>query len=110
LSDVRVRSAALNMLAIDNEGPARGNLKNLARKMGALSISKNGHAFFIHGSINTDAGIFDYQNTPFIVIVLGFDAQPSLSLLYGDYTPKGEPLIDPSLIRDLLLEYLGIGK
>ena len=107
LTDARARSAALDMLAIDNEGPARGNLKNLARKMGASSMSKNGHAHFIHGSINTDAGIFHYQNGAFIIVVLGYDAQNSLSLLYGDYSPKGEPLIEASLIRDLLVEYLG---
>jgi hypothetical protein len=108
LSDSRARNAALSMLAIDNEGPARGNLKNLARKMGAVSISKNGHAHFILGSINTDAGIFHYQNRTFIVVVLGYDAQPSLSLLYGDYGPKGEPTIAQSLIQDLLNEYLAI--
>lgn len=105
--DARARDAALNMLAVDNEGPARGNLKNLARKMGASSMSKNGHAHFILGSINTDAGIFHYQNRAFIIVVLGYDAQPSLSLLYGDYGPKGEPLIEASLIQDFLIEYLG---
>jgi hypothetical protein len=108
LGDASVRNAALNMLSIDNEGPARGNLKNLARKMGASSMSKNGHAHFIQGSINTDAGIFHYQNATFVIVVLGYDAQPSLSLLYGDYDPKGAPTIDVSLIRDLLNEYLGI--
>ncbi len=107
LNDDRVRNTALNMLMIDNPGPARGNLKNLARKIGATSMSKNGHAFFIHGSINTDAGIFNYKNTPFIIVVLGFDAQPSLSLLYGDYTPAGDLLTDQSLMQDLLDEYIG---
>jgi hypothetical protein len=108
LGDDRARNAAFNMLAVDNEGPARGNLKNLARKMGAVSLSKNGHAHFILGSINTDAGIFHYQNRTFIVVVLGYDAQPSLSLLYGDYDSKGEPVIDVSLIRDVLDEYLTV--
>jgi len=109
LADDRVRNAALSMLMIDNPGPARGNLKNLTRKMGAVSMSKNGHAYFILGSINTDAGILYYQETPFIVVTLGYDAQPSLSLLYGDYTPEGTPSIDQSLIRDLLEEYLAAG-
>ncbi len=106
LVDSRIRNAALGMLMIDNASPARGNLKNLARKMGAVSMSKNGHAYFIHGSINTDAGIFYYQNTPFIIIVLGYDAQSSLSLLYGDYNSAGDPLTDPSMIQDLLEEYI----
>lgn len=105
--DDRARNAALGMLMIDLQSPARGNLKNLARRMGATSMSKNGHAYFIHGSISTDAGIFYYQNTPFIIVVLGYDAQNSLSLLYGDYTPEGVPLTDQSLIRDLLEEYTG---
>lgn len=107
MDDSRVRAAALNLLAIDAEGPARGGLKNLARKMGAVSMSKNGHAHFILGSINTDAGIFYYKNTPFVVVVLGYDAQPSLSALYGDYDSKGAPLIPKSLLEDLLNEYLG---
>lgn len=107
LDDDRVRNAAFSMLMIDNEGPARGNLKNLARKMGTVSISKNGHAYFIQGSINTDAGIFYFQNNAFVVVVLGYDAQPSLSLLYGDYSPKGDLLTDQSLIQDLLEEYIG---
>ncbi|MCC7117820.1 MAG: hypothetical protein IT310_04785 [Anaerolineales bacterium] len=104
--DARAREMALSMLAIDNDGPARGLLKNLARNMGAVSMSKNGHAHFILGSINTEAGILDYQNTPFIVVVMGYDAQPSLSLLYGDYDSKGEPATDVSLLRDLLNQYL----
>ncbi len=107
MEDARVRAAALNLLAVDEEGPGRGGLKNLARKMGALAMSKNGHAHFILGSINTDAGIFYYQNTPFVVVVMGYDAQPSLSLLYGDYNSKGEPVIEASLIQDLLNEYAG---
>ncbi|MDD2922121.1 MAG: hypothetical protein PHQ36_07525 [Anaerolineales bacterium] len=104
--DDRARAAALGILAIDKEGPARGNLKNLARKMGATSMSKNGHARFVHGSINTDAGIFYYRDVPFIVVTLGYDAQSSLSLLYGDYASDGSPLTDRSLIRDLLDAYL----
>lgn len=110
LEDASVRRAALAMLAIDEAGPARGNLKNLARKMGAISMSKNGHAHFILGSINADAGIFYYQNRPFVVVVLGYDAQPSLSLLYGDYDPNGAPLTDISLIRDMLDKYLAAQK
>jgi len=102
-ADTRLKNTALALLSLDVESPSRGNLKNLARRMGAASMSKNGHAFFIQGSINTDAGIFVYKDTVYIIVVLGYDAQPSLSLLYGDYSPKGEPLTEQSLLRDLLM-------
>ncbi|GAB4547043.1 MAG: hypothetical protein Fur002_22710 [Anaerolineales bacterium] len=104
-NDARLKNAALALLGVDAPGAARGNLKNLARRMGAAAFSKNGHAYFIHGSINTDAGILLYKNKAFIVVALGYDAQPSLSLLYGDYSPSGEPLAEQSLLRDLLDEY-----
>jgi hypothetical protein len=107
LKDERARNIGLGLLSVDNPGPARGNLKNLARRMGAVSLSKNGHAHFIHGSINTDAGIFYYENTAFMIAVLGYDAQVSLSLLYGEYAPEGEPLTEGSLLRDFLVEYVG---
>lgn len=106
LEDKSIHNTALNLLMIDNPSPARGNLKNLARKIGAVSMSKNGHAYFISGSISTDAGIFYYKNNPFIIVILGYEAQPSLSLLYGDYSPAGAPLTDQSLIQDLLDEYV----
>jgi hypothetical protein len=106
LADSRIRNAALAMLTIDNEGGARGDLKNLARKMGAISASKNGYASFMNNSINTDAGIFQYQGRLFVVVTLTYGAPISLSALYGEYTPKGAPLTDQSLIQNFLTEYV----
>jgi hypothetical protein len=41
-----------------------------------------------------------------MIAVLGYDAQVSLSLLYGEYAPEGEPLTEGSLLRDFLVEYV----
>ncbi|RJP46286.1 MAG: hypothetical protein C4583_19105 [Anaerolineaceae bacterium] len=105
MSDVRLRSTAFNLLAVDEPGPARGYLKNLTRSLPALSFSKNGHAFFINGSINTDAGIVRYKGKDYIVVTLSFNALSPMTMLYGSYDSDGNPVGDPGLIQMLLEEY-----
>ena len=103
--DIRLREAAFNLLAVDEPGPARGYLKNMTRSMPALSLSKNGHAFFINGSVNTDAGIVIYKGKAFIVVTLSFNALSPMTILYGSYDPDGNPVGDPGLIQNLLEQY-----
>lgn len=105
MSDVHLREAAFVLLAVDESGPARGYLKNLTRSLPAQSFSKNGHAFFINGSINTDAGIVRYKGQDYIVVTLSFNALGSMTTLYGSYDSDGNPVGEPGLIQTLLEEY-----
>lgn len=105
LEDERVRETAFALLKVDEPGPAQGNLKNLARNMHAAAYSKNGHAFFISGSINSDAGIVLYKGKDFIVVTLSFDALGAMATLYGSYDSAGNLVTDPGLIQNLLEEY-----
>lgn len=107
LEDERVRETAFTLLKLDEPGPARGNLKNLARSMHAVAFSKNGHAFFTNGSINTDAGIVRYKGKDFIVVTLSFNALGSMVMLYGSYDSAGNLATDPGLIQNLLEQYTG---
>jgi hypothetical protein len=102
LDDERVKNTALNILKIDLAGPARGNLKNLGRKMQAETMSKNGYAFFEYDSIIADAGIINYRGTEMIVVTLSFNAQNSMKILYGKYNSNGTAIGDPGLIEKLI--------
>lgn len=105
LSDERLRATAFDLLAVDEPGPARGYLKNLSRGLPALSFSKNGHAYFINGSVNTDAGIVRYKGKDYIVVTLSFNALSPMTMLYGSYDLDGNPVGDLGLIQTLLEEY-----
>ena len=105
LENAPVRETAFSLLKVDEPGPAQGNLKNLARNMHAVALSKNGHAFFINGSINTDAGIVRYKGKDFIVVTLSFNALGPIATLYGSYDSAGNLVTDPGLIQNLLEEY-----
>jgi hypothetical protein len=104
--DERVKNTALDILKIDLAGPARGNLKNLGRKMQAETMSKNGYAYFRHDAIIADAGIVDYQGTALIVVTLSFNAQNSMKTLYGEYDAVGTAISGPGLIEELINAYL----
>jgi len=105
LNDELVRETAFALLKVDEPGPARGNLKNLARSMHATAFSKNGHAFFTNGSINSDAGIVRYKGKDFIVVTLSFNALGPMATLYGSYDSDGNPVGNPGLIQNLLEQY-----
>lgn len=105
MSDVRLRETTLDLLAVDEPGPARGYLKNMARAMHAIAFSKNGHAFFINGSINADAGIVRYKGHDFIIVTLSFNALGPMTTLYGSYDSAGNLVTEPGLIQTLLEEY-----
>lgn len=102
LEDASLRETAFGLLQVDEPGPARGNLKDLARNIQAISLSKNGHAFFTNGSINTDAGIVLYKGKAFVVVTLSFNALGPITMLYGSYDSDGNPISDPGLIQNLL--------
>ena len=102
LADEGVRETAFSLLKVDEPGPARGYLKNMTRNMHAVSLSKNGHAFFTNGSINTDAGILLYKGKAFIVVTLSFNALTHMEMLYGSYDSDGNLISDPGLIQNLL--------
>ena len=105
LDDKNLRETALTLLNVDEPGPARGNLKNLARSMHAAAFSKNGHAFFTNGSINADAGIVRYKGKDFIVVTLSFNALGPMTVLYGSYDSEDNPVGNPGLIQNLLEQY-----
>ena len=98
----RLKETALDILKIDLEGSARGNLKNLGRKIQADTMSKNGYAFFKHDSIITDAGIIEYQGSELIVVTLSYNAQTSMNTLYGEYDVDGTAISSAGLIEELL--------
>jgi hypothetical protein len=100
-----VRETAFALLKVDESGPARGNLKNLARSMHATAFSKNGHAFFTNGSINSDAGIVRYKGNDFIVVTLSFNALGPMTVLYGSYDSDSNPVGNLGLIQNLLEQY-----
>ncbi|GAB4504516.1 MAG: hypothetical protein Fur0043_15100 [Anaerolineales bacterium] len=102
LEDDRVRETAFGLLKMDLNSPSRGDLKNLARVMGAEAASKNGHAFYSYGPIIADAGIVQYHGNSFIVVTLSFNAQNTMYTLYGEYNPAGELISPPGLIQVLL--------
>jgi len=104
--DEQTRRVALNILKIDDAGPARGDLKNLSRGMNAVAMSKNGFAFFLYGAISDDAGILDYQGNLFIVATLSFDAPKSIAALYGAYNSRDATPINRGLIQNFLEEYV----
>ena len=102
LDGEKVRQIAFDLLRIDEPGPARGNLKNLARNVGAEALSKNGYAFYIYDSIITDAGILRYKGNDYIVVTLSFNARETIATLYGAYDPNGVLIGSPGLIQTLL--------
>ncbi|MBU1660233.1 MAG: hypothetical protein KKD28_02025, partial [Chloroflexi bacterium] len=95
---------AFNILKINLDGPARGNLKNLARLLQADSFSKNGYAFYGYGPIITDAGIVNYKDTTLIIVTLSYNAPEAITMLYGNYHPNGDPFGEPALIQSLIEE------
>ncbi len=105
LQDESLRETALGLLKVDEPGPARGYLKNMAREMQAIALSKNGHAFFTNGSINADAGILLYKGRAFVVVTLSFNAVGSNTILYGSYDEAGNLVGEPGLIQNLLESY-----
>lgn len=102
LKDTRLRETALALLQLDEPGPARGNLKNLARTVHATSFSKNGYAFYNNGAIITDAGIVRHKGRDYIIVTLSFNALDSMIRLYGSFDNKGELVGNPGLIQNLL--------
>ncbi len=102
MKDERVRETAFALLEIDLDSPSRGNLKNLARAIGAKAASKNGQASYSYASIVTDAGILQYHEDSWIVVTLSFNAQQAIHALYGEYNDSGELISAPGLIQRLL--------
>jgi hypothetical protein len=84
LEDASTRRNALELLKVDLEGPARGNLKNMARNMNAEAMSKNGY-YYYGGPVLADAGIVRYRGVSFVVVTLSYDAQDAMEMLYGTY-------------------------
>ncbi len=103
MQDERVREMAFALLKIDLDDPSRGNLKNLARAIGAEAVSKNGQAFYSYASIVTDAGILNDHGDWWIVVTLSFNAQQAIQALYGQYNEEGELISAPGLIQCLLV-------
>jgi hypothetical protein len=85
LENASLKTTAFDILAIDDSGASRGYLKNMARNMGAVSMSKDGY----FGFINADAGIVAYQGHYYIIATLSYDAVVSIVKLYGQYNPDG---------------------
>ncbi len=102
MKEERVRETAFALLEIDLDSPSRGNLKNLARAIGAKAASKNGQAFYSYASIVTDAGILHYHGHSWIVVTLSFNAPQAIHALYGEYNDSGELISAPGLIQCLL--------
>lgn len=99
LENAGEKTVALQILAVDDPGASRGYLKNMAREMGAVSMSKNGY----FGSIITDAGIVTFQERSFIIVTLSYDAVDSIVKLYGQYDPSGNPAgAERGLLQKLL--------
>jgi len=73
--------------------------------MRAAALSKNGHAFFTNGSINSDAGILLYKGKAFVVVTLSFNALGPMATLYGSYDSAGNLVGNPGLIQNLLEQY-----
>jgi hypothetical protein len=94
------RTTAMKILAADDAGASRGYLKNMARNIGAASMSKNGY----FGSILTDAGIVEYQGHSYIVVVLSYNAVESIIRLFGQYDPGGNPAGQGTGLLQKLLE------
>ena len=94
------RMTAMQILAADDPGASRGYLKNMARNIGAASMSKNGY----FGSILTDAGILDYQGHSYIVVVLSYNAVESIIHLFGQFDPDGNPAGSGTGLLPRLLE------
>jgi hypothetical protein len=85
--DETMRNTAMNILRIDNVGNSRGYLKDMARRMNADALSKNG---FSDGAI-ADAGILEYKGKSYAISTLGYNAAGSMIILFGEYNPSGEP-------------------
>jgi hypothetical protein len=105
-SDTTLRDAAMTMLKVDKPGAARGFFKNMARNAGAVSMSKNGNAFFVYAPVMSDAGILQYKGNDFIVVVLSFHAEAAITTLYGAFDNDGVLVSPPGLIPQMLDESL----
>jgi len=98
-NDLGVKNAAANIFRVDNAGPSRGYMKNMARKMGAEAASKNGYS----GFILADAGIMDVHGHFYVIVTLSYDAVNSMEALYGRYNASGGPVGEAKgLLQDLL--------
>jgi hypothetical protein len=103
LDNEQVKNAALSILKADEPGMSRGFLKNMARKMNAVAMSKNGYAAETHGSVITDAGILNYQEHSYVVVTLSYNALESMKILFGYYNLAGDPTGNVTgLIQELL--------
>jgi hypothetical protein len=103
LDDASARAGAFDLLKVDLTGPARGNLKNMARNMGAEAMSKNGY-YFYKGPIIADAGIIQFRGVHFVVVTLSYDAGEEMESLYGTYNAQGALIGEPGLIQSMLEE------
>ena len=102
-NDEQARETAFSILEMDDPGASRGFLKNLARKMGAVAISKNGYFDLIFA----DGGILQQGGRSFVVVTLSYDAVDSVTTLYGQYNAAGDPVGDqPGLLQGLLEGHL----
>jgi len=104
LQDAKVRAGALDLLRVDIAGPARANLKNMSRNMGAEAMSKNGYGYYVFGPIVADAGIVQYRGVSFVVVTLSYNALDAMNTLYGSYNSDGALVSNPGLIQRLLEE------
>ena len=99
LDDESVRTTAFDILKVDIQGNSRGYFKNLSRKLGTVSISKNG----FDGYLLVDAGIINVYDKDFIVVTMSYNALNSMNELYGQYDNSGEPSNGfNGLIEDIL--------
>jgi len=100
MDDETVKAAAMGILKIDEPGIARGYLKNMARKMNAEVMSKNG----VSGFVFADAGIMEYQGHFYVISTLSYNAVRSMVALYGQYNTSGDPVGDEKGLLQELIE------
>jgi len=99
MDDETVKAAAMGILEIDAPSISRGYLKNMARKMNAEAMSKNGYSGFVFA----DAGIMEYQGHFYVISTLSYNAVGSMNALYGQYDGSGNPIGDgKGLLQELI--------
>jgi hypothetical protein len=100
MNDGEARAVSMEILKIDEPGNARGFLKNLARKMNAETMSKNG----ISSGVLADAGIMEYQGHFYVISTLSYNAVNSMITLYGAYNADGQPVGEQKGLLEELIE------
>jgi beta-lactamase class A len=100
VEDETVKAAGMGILKIDEPGNSRGYLKNMARKMNAKVMSKNG----ISGAVLADAGIMEYKGHFYVISTLSYNAVSPMIALYGQYNTSGDPVGDEKGLLQELIE------